>query len=240
MKKWMSLSSILSLFLIWYVLYLWVDHPLLLPSISKTGMALISFFTQRDALMALMTTFGRLGVILGISFGVSFMLAYISYKKNYIEAFIHPYMVLFKTVPLVSIILILFVLLDYQITPYIITFLMIMPVLYQAFYTGLKTIDKDYIDVFTLEDNKIITSFRYLYFPMIKTYLIMGVLQSIGLGIKVIVMAEFIIQSKVGLGRYIYQARVNLEYDKIYAITIVLVCLSFLLEKLIKKQQPIT
>ena len=236
MKKWISISSILSLFILWYLIYLWVDHPLLMPSIEDTLMALLRLFGSRDAVLAMTHTFVRLGISIGISLLLALILAYLSYMFNCVEVFLHPYMVLFKTIPLVSVILILFVLVHFSLTPYAITFLMIFPILYQAILTGLKSIDASFIDVYRLEKGSFIEGIRYLYYPMTKPFVILGLLQSFGLGLKVIVMAEFITQHQTGIGRLLYDARVNLRYEEIFSMTILLVIITFLLETLIKKR----
>ena len=241
MKKWMTLSSILSIFVLWYLIYLWVDHPLLMPSIQDTFMALIGLFGSRDAVLAMTQTFLRLGISIGISLLLALLLAFLSYRFRTFEAFFHPYMVLLKTIPLVSVILILFVLIHFSLSTYAITFLMIFPILYQAILTGLKSIDQSYIDVYKLEEGHLIAGIQYLYFPMTRPYILLGFLQSLGLGLKVIVMAEFITQHRNGIGRLMYNARVNLQYDQIFALTIVLVGVTFLIETFVKKlNQDIT
>lgn len=235
MKHWMRLSSILSIFIVWYLIYLWVDHPLLMPSIEDTIRALFRLFGSRDAVLAMMHTFVRLGICIGISLALAMILAFLSYRFKHMETFLHPYMVLFRTIPLVSVILITFVLVHFSLTTYIITFLMIFPILYQAILSGLNAIDQSYIDVYKLEKGTFFKSIEYLYFPMTKSFILLGFLQSLGLGLKVIVMAEFITQAQNGIGRIIYNARVNLRYDQIFAITIVLVLMTFLIETLVKK-----
>lgn len=235
MKKWMSISSILSIFILWYIIFLWVDHPLLMPSIKDTLAALIGLFSSRDAGLSMVHTFVRLGVSIGISLALALILAFLSYRYQLFETFIHPYIVLLKTIPLVSVIIILFVLVHFTLSTYIITFLMIFPILYQAVLTGLKSIDASYIDVYKLEKGTFISSIQYLYFPMTKPFILLGFLQSLGLGLKVIVMSEFITQYPNGIGRMIYNARVNLRYDQLFSITIVLILITFIIEKIVKR-----
>jgi NitT/TauT family transport system permease protein len=206
-----------------------------MPSIEDTIRALFRLFGSRDAVFAMMHTFVRLGLSIGISLALALIMAFLSYRFRHVETFLHPYMVLFKTIPLVSVILITFVLVHFSLTTYIITFLMIFPILYQAILSGLNAIDQSYIDVYKLEKGTFLSSIEYLYFPMTKPFILLGFLQSLGLGLKVIVMAEFITQAQNGIGRLIYQARVNLKYDQIFAITIILVLMTFLIETLVKK-----
>jgi NitT/TauT family transport system permease protein len=237
MKKWTQASSFLSLLLIWYLIYLVIDHPILMPSIIDTIQSLFKLLVEKDALLSITTTFLRLMVSVGISFLLSLILSFLSYKYKHVETFVHPYMVLFKTAPLVSVILILYVLVHFRIAPYIITMLMMTPIFYQVFLSGLKGIDQTYIDIYLLEDNKTKTSIQFLYYPLLKPYIIIGLLQAVGLGIKVLVMAEFITQSRSGIGRLIYDAKINLDYSTIYAITILLIVVAYLIERMIKRYE---
>lgn len=206
-----------------------------MPSIKDTLIAGIRLFGSWDAVQALLHTFMRLGISIGISLFIALVLSFLSYKIKALEVILNPYIVLFKTVPLVSLIIILFVLVNFNIAPFIITILMVCPIMYQAFLSGLKSIDQSYIDVFLLEDNKPFLGIKYLYYPLTRGYIMLGLLQSLGLGIKVLVMAEFITQNKTGIGRLIYDARVSLAYDKIFAITIILVVIAYLLESVVKR-----
>lgn len=235
MRKWISLSSLISLLIIWYIIYLIIDHPILMPSVSDTVYAGIDLLKSVDTWHAFGITLVRLSIGVGISFLLAIVLSFISYKVHVIEIFLNPYMMLFKTIPLVSVIIIIFVLLHFSIAPYVITFLMVFPIMYQAFLSGLKQIDQTYIDVFSLESNQLKPSITYLYYPMTRPFILLGLLQSIGLGIKVLVMAEFLTQSQNGIGRLLYDARVNLAYDQIFFLSIILVTTTYLLEKSVKK-----
>jgi NitT/TauT family transport system permease protein len=59
-------------------------------------------------------------------------------------------------------------------------------------------------------------------------------LQSAGLGIKVLVMAEFLAQTRNSIGNQLYLAKVNLEYDRVFAWTILLIIIAVILEFLIE------
>ena len=70
----------------------------------------------------------------------------------------------------------------------------------------------------------------YCYFPLIAGYLKTAILQSGGLGIKVLVMAEYLAQTPISIGARLYMERVFLRYDYVFAWTILLVILALLFE----------
>lgn len=97
--------------------------------------------------------------------------------------------------------------------------------------------DTELLDVYRLEQHDWKLALRYIYFPMIKNYVLLSFLQSFGLGIKVLVMAEFLAQSKNSIGNSIYLAKVNIQYDLVFAWTIILIVISFVIEYMIHKYQ---
>jgi NitT/TauT family transport system permease protein len=107
---------------------------------------------------------------------------------------------------------------------------MVFPIVFQATEDGIKSIDKELIDVYKLEEHHLPMAIKNLYFPLIKPYLFLSLLQSFGLGVKVLVMAEYLSQTKNSIGNALYLARINIEYQYVYAWTIVLIMISLLFE----------
>jgi NitT/TauT family transport system permease protein len=67
-----------------------------------------------------------------------------------------------------------------------------------------------------------------------------ALLQSLGLGLKVMIMAEYLAQTDNSIGKAISFARVNLAYDEIFAWTLLLIIIAVLFELLINHYKPIT
>jgi NitT/TauT family transport system permease protein len=124
----------------------------------------------------------------------------------------------------------MYILVGYQIAPFIITFFMIFPIFYQATYQGIKAINQDLLDVYHLEMENRYLEIKYVYLQNIKDFLILASYQSFGLGFKVLVTSEFITQTQNSIGRLLYQAKVNLAYDYVFAITILLIIITVIVE----------
>jgi len=238
MKKaiWMT-SSIFTLFLIWVIAYAVIDHPIILPLPNQVFRAIISIFLNKYSLTAISLTIFRLlisiilSAFLGIVFGV------ISGFKSTVAIFLKPYVTILRTIPVISIVVILLILFGLTYTPYLITFLMVFPIIYTGVLEGFHQMDTELLDVYRLEQHDWKLALRYIYFPMIKNYVLLSFLQSFGLGIKVLVMAEFLAQSKNSIGNSIYLAKVNIQYDFVFAWTIILIIISFVIEYMIHRYQ---
>jgi NitT/TauT family transport system permease protein len=206
---------------------------MLLPSLSEVGLSLTKIVFSKDiiiiltSLLRLTTTF-VIASCLGIIFG------FISAKYSWAEQWQKPYVSLLRTIPVISIIVILYILLGDELTVYVITFLMIFPLFYEATLDIIKRIDPNLIDVLKLDEIHFKESLRYVYIPILKESLKVTVFQSLGLGIKVLVMAEYLTQVDKSIGSSIYIAKINLDYAQVYAWTCILLLMMLVIRFFIK------
>ncbi len=238
MKKTLIMaSSIFILFILWQLIYMIVNHPLLVPSIGSVFNAFIQILTHLNSLKIIGFTLLRLFLsillsgILGISIGI---FAGINPKLSF---FLKPYVTILRTIPVISIVVILLIIFGYAYTPFLITFLMVFPIIFTSVHEGITHIDHELIDVYRLEEKNFFLAIKILYFPMVKSHIILGLLQSFGLGLKVLVMAEYLAQTRTSIGNSIYLSKINLQYDSVFAWTVILILIATLLEYAIKKYE---
>lgn len=227
-------SSIIFIFLIWFIIYEVVNHPLLVPSISQVLKALVEIFSQKLYIISFASSFFRLFISIFFSSLFGVLLGILSARFSHIETWIKPYVIILKTIPIISIIIILYILFGYTYAPYIIVFLMVFPLFYQATYQGILGIDQSYLDVFHLEADELGLSVKHVYLPFIRNHIILALYQSFGLGFKVLVTSEFITQTRTSIGNLLYQAKTNLRYDLVFSITIVMILITVAFELILK------
>lgn len=212
-----------------------VDHRLILPSPLDVLLTIGSLASEGSSLAIVGLSLIRLLVSVACSATLGILFGFIAGLKKRVSWVLHPYVTILRTIPVISIVVILLILFGYVITPYIITFLMVFPIIYQATEEGIKNIDQSYIDVYRLEAHDLKLAFKYLYYPLVKPYLILAFLQSFGLGLKVLVMAEYLAQTKNSIGHALYIAKTNLDYQSVFAWTIILIILSVVMELIISR-----
>ncbi len=238
MKKtfWIS-SSLFVLFIIWVLTYQAIDHPLIMPSPKSVIISLFQILTSVSSLGIIVTSIFRLFISIALSAALGIILGMLSGLNQKVSWIMKPYVTILRTIPVISIIVILLILFGYQITPFMITFLMVFPIVFQAAESGIKAINHDLIDVYNLEKHDFFISLRCLYFPMIQKYLLLSFLQSFGLGLKVLVMAEYLGQTRNSIGNALYLAKINLNYSEVFAWTILLIFISFIIEYIVRFYQ---
>ncbi len=229
-----STLAVFIVFLLWHLGSIFTKSNLLVPSINNTFSALYKIIINSKAYIVLLNLlkdvlFGiAVGSFLGIVSGV------LAYYYNFYYHFSKNYMIFFRTVPRISIILILIIIFGYKTSGYISLILLLMPMAFDTILTGLKEIEDEYHDAFILEANGFFKTLWYFYLPFLKNHIILILLQGIGLGIKVMVMTDYLTLSKNTVGYHLYWAKANLDYDYVFAWTIIIVILSLLLDNLVR------
>lgn len=234
-KNLWSIGSVFVLFLIWILFSTLIANEIVLPSPLQTFKAFFDLLTKASSLEAILSTLFRLLIALAIAsfFGVT--LGVISGLNLRVRLMLRPIITVLRTIPVISIVVILLIIFGFKITPYLITFLMIFPIIFQSISDGIENIEQELIDVFLLEDDSLIDGVRYCYLPLIGQQVKTSLLQSAGLGIKVLVMAEYLAQTKSSIGNALYLAKVNLDYSVVFAWTILLIIIAVIIEQLIRR-----
>lgn len=238
-KTGITILSVFFLFLVWLIAGMIVDNTLILPKPEAVLLAFGRIFVDADSLSVILQTTLRLLVGLFFASLTGLLLGILAGFNRNFSMFFNPIVTVLRTIPVISITVILLIMFGFSFTPYIITFLMLFPLIYQGTYGAIKSIDQELIDVYKLEDNNFFTGLKNCYLPLISRDIRTALLQSLGLGIKVLVMAEYLSQTKNSIGNQLYLAKVNLNFDEVFAWTLLLIILALLFELLINHYKPI-
>lgn len=230
-------GSVLLFVFLWLLLIDIINHPLIMPSLTSVMQSLIHIVTSLISIQFIMMSLFRLFITILLSLGIGVFLGILSGVIPQVSWFLKPHVTVLRTIPVISIIVILLVLFGFTVAPYVITFLMIFPIIYQASYEGIRHMDKELKDVYRLEHHDLKLAIQYLYLPIITPYVTLSILQSFGLGLKVLVMAEYLSQTKNSIGNALYMAKVNLEYDDVFGWSILLILMSLAFEFVFRKYQ---
>jgi ABC-type nitrate/sulfonate/bicarbonate transport system permease component len=66
-----------------------------------------------------------------------------------------------------------------------------------------------------------------------------SLLQSLGLGIKVLVMSEYLAQTQQSIGNELYMAKTNIEFSEVFAWSFILITIALLFELIINHYRRI-
>lgn len=230
-------TTIIALIIIWEVYASIKNEPVIFPHLTSIFKSFIGLFNL-GSLKILGFTMLRITICVMISFIASLLIGFLYIWKKDSIYFFKPIISFMKTVPLAVISVFLWIIFNGGVAPYIITTLVIVPISVEGVITSIDGIDKVLIEDLKMINNNMFKSLIYVYIPLIKDYLIMVFLQTFGLGLKAMVMGEFICQTKNSVGKMISITKSGVGYDsgmsELIAWGILLVILVVLIEIVIK------
>lgn len=160
---------------------------------------------------------------------VSLLLAVIAQNK-YLNGFVSQTVSILRTMPTIAIIILILIWFKSQVATFIISFLVVFPLLYEGFVFGLAHVDQKLLEVSRVYRFTTWQNIKYIYFYQMIEQFLLQVKQSFGLAFKIMVMAEVIGQVHQGIGAEINRARMNIEMEGIIVWTAILIILVLLLE----------
>ena len=227
--------GILIIFLAWFIGSIVIQNELALPKISSTFESLINLLKNKETYLIILNTIFRLIITIIITYLIAFVLVLLSSISIKIEQLIKPLVALMKTLPVAAIIIVLLVSVGRNNSPYFITGLVVLPLMYETTFIGIKSINKGITEEIKMDSNVNWLVVSKVFIQMTMPYILAGTIQSLGLGLKVMVMSEFITQPPLTIGAKMSEERVYQNLDNIFAWTIILVVFIFLVEYFLKK-----
>ena len=141
-----------------------------------------------------------------------------------------PVVLITKTIPVASFIILALVWFSSRNLAVLISFLMVFPVIYTNVLNGIIQTDRELLEmaeVFSVAAGRRI---RYIYLPQVMPYLRAGCSVALGLCWKSGIAAEVIGMPKGSIGERLQQAKVYLDTADLFAWTLVIVVVSLLFE----------
>ena len=216
-----SLATYVLLIIVWVIYFFVINHPLILPSPWMVLEKTFDILTNVQHLVIIISSISRLLVIIVCTMALALSFAWIASRSKHFAACIKPIIAILRSVPTIAILVIIMILYGMHLTPWIITTLIIFPMAYQSFYFGFTHMDKDLIDMYHLNEQSLYMGLKLVYFPMIKPWLTLTLIQSFGMGFKVLLMAEYLSQTPHSIGNELFKAKSFLNYDVVFAWTLI-------------------
>lgn len=223
------LLGAVALIIIWSAAALIVDDEIILPSFVDVFKKLISMFKTGALLPAILKTASRImiGVLISIVFGN--FLAYISYKFK-LKEYLEPLFSILRTIPVISIVLIVLFFAEKNLLSIIVVILVTLPIVYENVHTALTNIDSGKLELAKVYDLKSVTVFRYIELPAIIKSTLMSLRIALGLSFKAGATSEVVSGATGGLGELMYVSKLSFDMPELISITFVIIILSFIFE----------
>ena len=218
---------------VWEALSLALGQSFLLASPAEVAVRLWALLGEADFVRTVCFTLLRIagGFFLALFAGCA--LGALAGRFPVAETLLRPYMVTVRSVPVASFIVIALVWLTAARLSVFISFLMVLPVIYNAVLSGVRGLDpklSQMADVFHVRRSQ---HLLYVVLPQIMKPLLSAIPVSLGFAWKAGVAAEVIGIPAGSIGEKLYYAKIRLDSADLLAWTVVIVALSVGLEKLV-------
>ena len=223
------LVGVAFLIAVWITAYFCVGNKLLVPSFIETIGALGKILTQGAFWLSLGGTFLRVVIAFVISFFVGTLLAVLSYLYPSFCTFVRPTFALFRSMPVLAVLLIILVWSSATVAPVIVAFLSLCPILYTTTLTALCGVDKELLEMSKVYQVTKQAQIKKLYIPTVAPVLIKESGAGLGFAVKLVISAEVLARTKDSLG-VMMQDMKDLHLPYLFALVIVACLLGFVLE----------
>lgn len=229
---------------VWWLLAILLNKPLLLPTPIAVVQTVAHLALTGDFWLAVLMSLIRilLGIILALLFGV--LLALLTVKSPFLHHLFSPLLTLCKATPVASVIFLVLLWVGRDRVPLFIAFIMALPIVWSNVREGLLQTDEKLLEmakIFKLSGRQQLISIRI---PSLFPYFLAACRSAIALAWKAGIAAEVLCLPKRSIGLGIYDGKMYLETDALFAWTLVVILISALVEwgtlALLKKAQSHT
>ena len=113
-------------------------------------------------------------------------------------------------------------------------FFVIFPIVLEGFLTSIDRVDKSIKDDLQLLPIPLFRKFFSGFIPICMPYIVMSVLQSFGLGIKTMIMAEYLCNIEGSIGEVVYNIKYTMDFDVLLAWLVVIVIFVCIIDVIIR------
>ncbi len=232
-----DIIKIIAVLIFWLVVWelaaLKVGKELILPSPTQVASVLGGLLVKKDtwvnALLSLLRI--ALGYIGGVTLGT--LLSYLTCRLKICDLILSPVIRTVRATPVASFIILVMLWTSRGIVPTVMVLLMTAPLVWENICAQYRAADKKLIEMgraFSFSHGKML---RLIYLPACLPGFFSGCINSVGLAWKSGIAAEVLCQPDAAIGSELYFSKIYLETPSLFAWTVIVIVLSFVLEKLI-------
>ena len=226
--------------LVFWTGLLWViaalsNEPFLLPTPPAILKSLFALLGQKSFYVSVFLSLLRVlgGLMIGIVFGTA--LGLLTHFIPSISVLIRPLLTVIRSTPVASVVILVWSFTGSKTLPFVIAALMVIPIVADELSTGLSHPDRPTEEMTELFGLSAWRSFLTCKLPAALPYFFGAIITSVGFAWKAGVAAEILAATARSVGREIYQSKLYLEIDKLWAYTLTVVIFSVILEFSVKK-----
>lgn len=219
--------------LVWQVLAMAVHNETLVVGPGDTLERLTALLQDKNFFMAVGMSLLRIGAGFLAGFLTGVALAAAASRFPLLEYLLGPLMSLLKAVPVASFVVILLIWWGSSLLAVAISFLVVLPNIYINTLEGIKSTDRELLEMAKVFRLPFGTRFFYIYRPALQPFLTSGLKLALGMCWKSGIAAEVIGTPVPSIGGQMYLSKIYLDTAGVFAWTAVIIAISVTFERLL-------
>ena len=205
---------------------------LVFPGVPEILRAFFHLLAEARTWRLIATTLAHLLQALALSSLIGIPLGMAEGAAGFLYRLLRPLMIFLRSVPMIVMVIIIMVMTKYEHVPLAAATLLLIPLISEAVCEGMRRIEPELLDVYRLNSSFNLYVLLRVYLPLTAGYLKQAYISAVGMGIRIVVSTEYLVQSKDSLGKAIYSSSYFNEYQDIYAYALIMILLVLLVGSL--------
>lgn len=206
--------------------------PLVFPGVGEILRAFFRLLGSGRTWAQIGTTLRHLALSLALSTAAGLLLGLAEGLCGFVRTLLRPTMILLRSLPMIVLIVILMVLMPYPRIPVAASSLILIPMISEAACEGCRRIEPELIDVYRMNSSLTPRVLAEVYLPLMAGYLRQAWVNAAGMGLRLAITTEYLVQTRDSLGKAVYSSGYFNEYQDIYAYALIMILLILLVSGL--------
>ncbi|MCR5584922.1 MAG: ABC transporter permease subunit [Lachnospiraceae bacterium] len=198
---------------------------LVFPGVPEILKAFFRMLGRPETYRLILTSMKHLIQSLAVASVIGIFVGILEGYSDLVRSLLKPFMIFLRSIPMIVMVVIIMVLTKYTRVPIIATTLFLIPLISEAVCEGYRNLDPNLIDVYRLNGSFSMYVMTHVHLPLMAGYLKQAYISSVGMGLKLVVSTEYLVQTRNSLGKAVYSSSYFNEYEEIYAYALIMIAL---------------
>ncbi len=232
-SKIQKIAAVVFWLAVWQAAAMLIHQEIFLASPLQVFKTLAGDVRQREFWLSISFSMERIvgGFSLALLAGI--LLAVLAARFRFVRILLNPVMITVRSIPVASFVILALLWFGSRNLSIIISFLMVMPVIYNNTLQGILQTDPKLLEMAHIFRIGNVNQMIYIYIPQVMPYLTAGCTIGLGLCWKSGIAAEVIGIPGGSIGEKLYEAKIYLSSGDLFAWTLVIVLISAAFEKFV-------
>lgn len=208
--------------------------PVVFPGVADILRAFLRLVQEERTWLLIGTTLLHLLQSLVLATTVGVALGLLTGLSRTLRQLLNPLMVFLRSFPMIILIFVIMVAVrreDYACIPVMASALVLIPMISEAACEGCRRIDRELIDVYRMNSRLNLRVILQVYLPLMSGYLRQAYINAVGMGVKLAVSTEYMVNITNSLGSAVQSSRDALDYEDVYAYALIMILLVLLVSE---------